>query len=277
MTRGISLRKLEEFHNGEKSQFSVIYGPSKINCQKENESMLLVLDSSFNPPHYGHYTLIERAIKRYSGTSNVDISVLLLLSVKNADKGEKPATFDKRLDMMNLLSQYIHNEFPSLEPIVAVSKSAKFVDKSIGIRVNLFETGKIVYLLGFDTITRVLDPKYYVPQTLEEAMDDFMSHTGFFCLTRGEEGDKDDSEEFIKQTKYVDDISSGVFEPSIPRKWGSNIQIEVNNNSYCSISSSQIRKSLIQKDYTSVEGKLPASILEYIIESDREAKSSIFI
>ncbi|KAG0668307.1 hypothetical protein C6P45_004815 [Maudiozyma exigua] len=272
----ISQRKLEEFRSDENSRFSIIYGPSKINSEQK-ESILLILDSSFNPPHYGHYTLIKRAIESYNTTSNVDISVLLLLSVKNADKGEKPAAFDKRLDMMELLSDHIQGEFPSLNPTVAVCKSAKFVDKSISVRNVLFEKGKIVYLLGFDTITRVLDPKYYVPQTLEEAMGDFMTHTRFFCLTRGEEDDKTDSQEFIKQMKYVDDISDGIYEPIIPRKWGSKIKIEVNNNSYCSISSSEIRRSLMQKDYASAKGKLPSNILEYIIESDKEAKSSIFI
>lgn len=277
MTGTISLKKLEEFRFDEKSQFSVIYGPPQIKCEEQKESVLLILDSSFNPPHYGHYTLIERAIKFHSGTPDVDISILLLLSVKNADKGEKPASFDKRLDMMNLLSHHIHSEFPSLDPIVAVSKSAKFVDKDAGIRNDLFAKGKIIYLLGFDTITRVLDPKYYVPLTLEEAMGDFMTHTGFFCLTRGEEDSKEDSEDFIQQTKYIDNISSGAYEPIIPRNWGSKIKIEINNNSYCSISSSEIRKSLIQKNYASVQGKLPSNILEYIIESDKEAKSSIFI
>lgn len=276
MAGSISQRKLEEFRRDESSQFSIIYGPSKIKNQQK-ESVLLILDSSFNPPHYGHYTLIERAIKLYSTTSNVDISVLLLLSVKNADKGEKPAAFDKRLDMMQLLSEHIHREFPALNPTVAVCKSAKFVDKSIGVRKVLFEKGKIIYLLGFDTITRVLDPKYYTPQTLEEAMGDFMVYTEFFCLTRGEEDEKTDSQEFIKQMKYVDDISDGVYEPIIPRKWSSKIKIEVNNNSYCSISSSEIRRNLVQKDYVSVKGKLPSNILEYIIESDKEAKSSIFI
>ncbi|SMN20107.1 similar to Saccharomyces cerevisiae YCL047C POF1 Protein involved in the filamentation pathway [Maudiozyma saulgeensis] len=271
-----SLIKLDILRNDTELEFSVVYGPPKIICENSNDNILLILDSSFNPPHWGHYTLIERAIQLYSQDSNVEVHVLLLLSIQNADKGEKPATFDKRIDMMHLLSQSLQDKFSNLTPTVAICKSARFVDKSNGVRKEMFTAGKIVYLLGFDTITRVLDPKYYLPQTLKEAMTEFMSQTEFFCLTRGEEG-QNNSQDIAKQAKYVESISNGDCEPIIPRKWGSKIKIEVNENEYCSISSSSIRKDLICREYRAVEKKLPNRILEYIKISDEKAKSSIFI
>ncbi|CAB4253341.1 similar to Saccharomyces cerevisiae YCL047C POF1 Protein involved in the filamentation pathway [Maudiozyma barnettii] len=271
-----SLTKLETFRDDTELQFSVVYGPPKIKCRNPKEHILLILDSSFNPPHWGHYTLIERAIESYGQEPNVEVHVLLLLSVNNADKGEKPAAFDKRIDMMYLLSKTLKDEFQNLIPTVALCKSARFVDKSSDVRKNLFEIGKIVYLLGFDTITRVLDPKYYLPKTLKEAMGEFMLHTEFFCLTRGEEG-KNDSQDIVNQGKYVEDISNGACEPTIPKEWGSKIKIEVNQNEYCSISSSSIRKDLMKRQYRTVENKLPYRILEYIRVNDEKAKSSIFI
>ena len=269
-----NLSKLHTFRGDEKATFTVVDGPTNINIEDANKSFLLVLDSSFNPPHFGHYTLIEKALEHYTKNDSTSVHVLLLLSINNADKNEKPATFDKRLDMMCLLSKHLTVNFPHIHPTVAISKSAKFVEKSNGIRDGLFTTGKIVYLLGFDTITRVFDPKYYVPQTVSDAMGEFMNHTDFFCLTRGSD-DASDSD-FDAQAQYASDISAGKYEPVIPSSWGTKISIVENLNKYNSVSSSALRKLLINGDYKEASKDIPAEIIDYITSADKAAGLSIF-
>ena len=266
--------KLQHFRNDESAKFAVIDGPTEISTQGSDEPFLLVLDSSFNPPHFGHYTLIEKALEHYTGSNSGSVHVLLLLSINNADKNEKPASFDRRLDMMSLLAKHLSHNFSNLSPTVAICKSAKFVEKSNGIRDDLFVNGKIVYLLGFDTITRVFDPKYYVPSTVREAMGDFMEHTDFFCLTRGSENSSDSN--LDEQAHYARDIAAGMYEPVIPSSWGSKINIIENRNKYNAVSSSALRKLLIKGEYEQASEDIPVEITDCIKAADEATGSSIF-
>lgn len=268
-----NLLKLNNFREDRSSALEVIDGPAKVCCEVGKQTRLLVLDSSFNPPHWGHYTLIERAIEFYRGKQDIKIHLLLLLSIKNADKADNPAPFDKRLDMMSLFSKCLTKDFNDMSATVAVTKFAKFVEKTDAIRKELFPSGPIVYLVGFDTITRVLDPKYYLPQTLAESMKDFMKQDEFFCLTRKED---DNGEDLAKQLVYAKDITDGLFESTIPREWGSKITVLLNSNKYCAISSSAIRKRLTNFEYDTVKNDLQSCIVNYIEKNDKEAKKSIF-
>lgn len=235
--------------------FQIVYGAEKL----ADHELLLVLDSSFNPPHSAHQNLVERAIKHYK---NQTLHVLLLLSVNNADKPPKPSTFDKRMEMMCLMSDTLKNE--NISSSVGITTCAKFVDKDKIIRQNFSAYSLITYLVGFDTIIRILDPKYYLPQPISEALKEFMTSTNFFCLTR------DAGSEVERQMKYCLDINQGLHEPTIPREWGSKIRLELNDEKYTSVSSSNIRDTVLNgctsKD---LQGKLPSLILAYVMDQEK--------
>lgn len=240
----------------QKLSFQVVYGANEVT----DAGALLVLDSSFNPPHSAHHNLIKRAMKHYHGRS---LHVLLLLSVNNADKSPKPATFDKRMEMMCLMANILEKE--NVSTSVAITTYAKFVDKDNVLRREFFNTGLISYLVGFDTIVRILDPKYYLPQSLSDALGEFMHSTNFFCLTRNSD------QEIEKQVRYCSDISRGLYEPTIPRAWGKKIQIELNDEKYNSICSSHIR-DLVLNGCTAeaLEGQLPLPILKYVMKETKQ-------
>ncbi|CAR29051.1 hypothetical protein ZYGR_0W00790 [Zygosaccharomyces rouxii] len=239
----------------QKLTFQIIHGVEKLTDPK----LLLVLDSSFNPPHSAHQNLVDRAVRHYK---NQSFHVLLLLSVNNADKAPKPATFDKRMEMMCLMADNLQTK--NISTSVGITTSAKFVDKDRIIREHFSSRGLISYLVGFDTIVRILDPKYYLPQSLSEALKEFMASTNFFCLTRNS------GPELDKQMRYCSDISQGLYEPTIPRKWGNKIQLEVNDEKYASVCSSNIREAVLNDCTTEdLQDQLPPSILEYIMRQGK--------
>lgn len=117
---------------------------------------------------------------------------MLLLSVTNADKRLKPgdATYEQRLEMMALVSQEMQlAEQPATNVCVAAIDEPTFVGKStklkdaisnrIGSLSNRGNDGlqmdlssgqrrddrgqefKLCFVLGFDTVTRLFEPKYY--------------------------------------------------------------------------------------------------------------------
>lgn len=265
----------------ETKKFTIVDGPERLTDENNaNDSILLILDSSFNPPHWGHYTLIKKSYEHYRTLyPDKQIDVLLLLSVQNADKDAKPATFDKRVEMMCLMARMITNSKPKSSCSVGLTIFGKFVDKDKVVRERFFNHGKIVYLAGFDTITRIFDPKYYVPDTPAVALNEFMKQTEFCCLTRYDDKSGADIEQlFITQINYSKEISEGKFEPLIPREWGSKVNVLMNDPKYSDVSSSSIRNVMVQMNGTdpmklaSLKELLPNEIIEYIIR-ESEVKS----
>ncbi|RBR19843.1 uncharacterized protein FIESC28_05449 [Fusarium coffeatum] len=121
---------------------------------------LVVLDSSFNPPTLAHASMARSALK-----SEGQQRLMLLLSVNNADKAPKPASFPVRLSMMEAMGRELLDE--GLEIDVAVTTMPFFHDKAKAIEESGFyatESGDQptqTFLAGFDTIVRIFNPKYY--------------------------------------------------------------------------------------------------------------------
>ncbi|GMG56526.1 unnamed protein product [Ambrosiozyma monospora] len=98
---------------------------------------LLILDSSFNPPHKAHASLIVQSLlHNYDppgtlGLATVNkFSVLLLLSINNADKKTaKPALFHHRVAMMFQLANELKKHYGVAVGVGLTDKSL-FVDKS---------------------------------------------------------------------------------------------------------------------------------------------------
>ncbi|KDQ24355.1 hypothetical protein PLEOSDRAFT_1046947 [Pleurotus ostreatus PC15] len=157
-----------------------------------------VLDSSFNPPTLAHLALANspRPKRRFTderdGATSDDLGLdydakLLLLSVRNADKvlKQRDASLVQRLEMMVLLAKDI--VCPASGPsdvdrsaesnvAVAIIDEPTFVGKSTKLLTFLrnrlagmseragssaMYEPKLTFLLGFDTLERLLSPRYY--------------------------------------------------------------------------------------------------------------------
>lgn len=238
------------------SCFKVVYSTENIPVSHQT-STLCILDSSFNPPHRGHLSLITKAVESSKGP----VSLLLLLSVKNADKLiPEPASFEDRLDMMCLFADHIHSNL-NIPVSVALTNHAKFADKSSVVTgwvnevIGEISEIKFSFLLGFDTLIRVFDPKYYNPVPISEALADFMKLNEFFCLTRTD----DKNNNMDAQHQYLQDVSEGRTE--LPAEWAGKIHLVEGDEKFLHVSSSSIRKNAAlqthnwQNDVTSTIGE----------------------
>jgi nicotinamide-nucleotide adenylyltransferase len=111
---------------------------------------LAVLDSSFNPPTMAHRRLLEQASERFACDHR-----LLLLAKVNADKGVFGAPLGHRVRMMELLAQDMGNTS------VGVTAHGRFVDKARALRQVFGRRTRLFFILGYDTVVRLFDPKYY--------------------------------------------------------------------------------------------------------------------
>ncbi|OUM51606.1 hypothetical protein BVG19_g716 [[Candida] boidinii] len=257
--------ELKKFLNSNLS-FKILFNSNPSGLILPLTNNLCILDSSFNPPHKGHFSLVKQCIlhnfNRDHNQQNISTinnkSVLLLLSVNNADKKSQPARFEDRLEMMYILAYKISNEL-GVSVSIGITTFAMFTDKSKEINsyinnLKINENGnvtysnniKLIFLMGYDTLIRVLNPKYYLPNSLKDSLSDFMENCDLFTLTRSsssefESPSHENNQEINSQFQYLQDIKENKIE-GIPKEWGPKIHLVNGDLNSISISSSEIRK-----------------------------------
>jgi nicotinamide-nucleotide adenylyltransferase len=111
---------------------------------------LLCLSASFNPLTVAHVWLIQEA-----GRIVPPNEVLLLLAKANVDKAVEGFPLERRL---SLLLRFAESR-PAFS--VAAVSHGRFVDKAQAIRPHYPRGTRLAFLVGFDTLLRLFDPKYY--------------------------------------------------------------------------------------------------------------------
>lgn len=134
-----------------------------------------VLSASFNPLTNAHIAIVERARSEYE----LD-EVLLVLAKANVDKQVFGATLAERLDM---LKHYCASH-PHLS--LAAASHGRFADKVIALQRLYPQNTEIFFMLGYDTLVRLFDPKYY--QDRDAELDSLFSECGFIAVNRDSMG-----------------------------------------------------------------------------------------
>lgn len=125
----------------------------------------LVMPGSFNPPHKGHISLGQAAVRAaermgYS-TRHEEIPVFMELSLTNADKPPiDPLTASERIQKFLQLED-LPNQWG-----VVLTRAPLFSQKVACLQDCIMERadgkdGRICFVIGADTLARLLNPKYY--------------------------------------------------------------------------------------------------------------------
>ncbi|KAF3389553.1 hypothetical protein F1880_003186 [Penicillium rolfsii] len=197
-------------------------------------TILYVLDSSFNPPTCAHLRIASSALLEQPGPGS---RLLLVLATQNADKLPKPAPFEDRLAMMELFAHDVRSHLAARDPSVsassiehlppvdiAVTKKPYFIDKAAVIEASDHYPPPVeqVHLIGYDTLIRIFNPKYYPPEhTLQPLNALFSQHRMRVTLRPGDDwGEKEEQENFVASLSRGDRDSEGA-----QREWAQKIQL----------------------------------------------------
>lgn len=147
---------------------------------------IAVLDASFNPPTRAH-----AALASLPRTSSQPFDALLLIfSVRNADKGRGragDASPIERLEMIELLAHELEAQHQQVvvalvdEPLVFAKSSLVHAHMHLSVPYRLY------WLVGSDTLTRVFHPRYYSSEAhLEACCERFFDTQGsrMICAER---------------------------------------------------------------------------------------------
>ncbi|KAF4431822.1 hypothetical protein F53441_13876 [Fusarium austroafricanum] len=220
---------------------------------------LVILDSSFNPPTLAHASMARSAL-RMDGEKRL----MLLLSVNNADKAPKPASFPIRLSMMEAMGRELLDE--GVEIDVAVTTMPFFHDKAKAIEESGFyktedgEQPTQTFLAGFDTIVRIFNPKYY-SEGIQSALRPFFEKCKVRVTTRPDEtwGGVEEQRAWLTKAR-VRDVGGS-------ETWVERVEMVQGREGDVDVSSSRVRE-IVKSGEGSLGGLVGPEVREWI---EREA------
>jgi len=241
---------------------------------------LYILDSSFNPPHLAHFRIAASALDSSDSTAPSK-RLLLLLATQNADKDHKPAALEHRLAMMTIFAEDLlrslskeRKEAGSITVDIGITKLPYFIDKSAAItssgiyQPDPSQTGEAsieqVHLIGYDTLIRLLDTKYYPPQqTLEPLQGLFQRHR--LRVTYRQADNLGSREE---QDAYLRGLKEGKMEyKGGRREWaGKIVMVAGKQAGDQAVSSTRVREAAEEGDKRLVRELCTEGVARYILE-----------
>lgn len=229
-----------------------------------------MLDSSFNPPSRAHLTLARGAVVKDHGAAPARI--MLLLATVNADKAVKPAAFEDRLVMMSIMAQNLHDELAQTTsseavPIdIAVTKKPYFMDKAMDIdRSGLFaQDAQQVHLVGYDTLVRIFDSKYYPADQKLSVLRPFLSRHRLRVYYR-----EDGKVSRQDQRRYVDGIADGSrAKEGMRSEWAKMVELVDDAREVKGISSTKAREAYQRRDMEELRTLLGDQVARYVAENE---------
>jgi nicotinamide-nucleotide adenylyltransferase len=234
-----------------------------VNATAPQPKTLYILDSSFNPPSIAHLTLATSALRQSAPAEKSPYRLLLLFSTHNADKAPSPASFVQRIALMTMFAEDLSRSLKNAPHLlnagvadisidIGLTKEPYYSDKSVAIAHTsppAYSSSPIhVHLVGYDTLIRFCNPKYYpkYDPPLSALKPFFDAGHKLRVTQRPTDPSDESSSEFgtiEEQAKYLQDLKDGGqeragFEPA----WGRNIDM-VQAEEGVGVSSTRVRNA----------------------------------
>ncbi len=193
-----------------------------------------IFSGSFNPLTVAHTALMEQAISRFQ----LD-ELLLLLAKVNVDKGVFGLPLATRLVM---LKRYAEGK---RGVSVGASSHGKYINKVTALNIVYPPQTELHFLVGYDTLLRIFEPKYYTDFNAELRKLFLTCH---FIVANRAEADLETIENF-KTRPFV-------------RPYAQSISCIMLPEIYADISSTGVRQRLEQGN--SIEHLVPPGISEFL-------------
>lgn len=234
-----------------------------VNDTPTQPKTLYILDSSFNPPSIAHFTLASSALKNSAPLEKSPFRLLLLFSTHNADKAPSPASFVQRIALMTAfaedLSQSLKNgaissndDIRNVSIDIGLTKEPYYSDKSTAIAQATppvyVSNPRHVHLVGYDTLIRFCNPKYYPNHDppLSALKPFFEAGHKLRVTQRPTDASDESSREFgttEEQAKYLQDLRNGKQEAAgFQAAWADHIEM-VEAEEGVGISSTRVRNA----------------------------------
>lgn len=145
-------------------------------------------------------------------------------------------------------------------PLTAAGRRQQLGDKDVAV--------EQIHLIGFDTLTRLLDTKYYPPTHTLQPLQGLFGRHRVRVTRRVDDGDggQQHEEEQAKQTAYLRQLARGDREPEGgQREWAERIElVEGRREGEVAVSSTKVRDAVRRGDVRALRTLVPLGVQEWI-------------
>lgn len=161
------------------------YSVQRFDTGADIHPRVAVLPSAFNPPTLAHLRLLEL------GRTVEDVfTSAALLSTNNVDKGLYGAPLSDRIGMLLALRD------PHPDLVVLATNAARIMDQGATLQSQHPGVG-FDFVVGFDTLTRIFDPRYY-DGDMAASLEPFFRDHRLIAMNRAD-WTVDDVKEFLTE------------------------------------------------------------------------------
>ncbi|KAI9714352.1 MAG: hypothetical protein M1820_000313 [Bogoriella megaspora] len=263
---------LKDFQSSS-STISILRNINPPTSPSSSPRTLFILDSSFNPPSRAHLALASSVLTSPSSPYRYaqPWHLLLLFSTHNADKAPSPASFTQRIALMEIFARDLLSHLKQLNasttiPIdVAVTKKPYYTDKSTSIMESALYPSQPqhVHLCGFDTLTRIFEPKYYKSfDPPLSALEPYFDAGHRLRVMQRPDGEYGTAEE---QREYLEGLAEGrMEEQGGKREWAEKVEM-VEGEEGIGVSSTRVRRAAKGGDWKEVRRLCTEGVAEWVI------------
>ena len=143
---------------------------------------IIVFPGSFNPPTIAHLALLKQA-QHYSQSQPHPLLLYAAFSTLTVDKEhvQRPLLLDRVL----LLQHLLQTRLPRVG--ILLFNHGLYIEQAEGIRASFPRVKHIFFLMGFDKIVQILDPRYY--ENRDQSLHNLFALAHLLVAPRGDQGE----------------------------------------------------------------------------------------
>ena len=195
-----------------------------------------IFSGSFNPLTIAHIKLVEEARRQYQ----LD-EILLLLAKTNVDKDVYGLPLAGRMLILKLYAETQHCIS------IGVSSHGRYIDKASALKLIYPAKTELSFIVGYDTLVRIFDPKYY--KNPHEELQFLFSQCRFIAANR-EEADIHTIHQFLSQP--------------LLQAYHKNVDYLLFPDDYAEISSTDVRRRIENRQ--PISHLVPPIVAEFLAE-----------
>jgi nicotinic acid mononucleotide adenylyltransferase len=203
------------------------------------EGKIIVFPGSFNPPTLAHLALLKQAWQYARVHGPMHIYAALSTHVTDKESVQRPLL----LDRINLLETVLRKHVRHTG--IMLFNRGLYLEQAEAVHSAFSQVSKVYFLIGFDKIVQIFDPRYYKDRNV--ALTELFDMTEFLVAPRGEAG--------------ADAISMLLEQPE-NRQYAEHVHALPLSAAYRDISSTRIRQV-----FSVHEQDMPAEVQRFIHET----------
>ncbi len=144
------------------------------------EGKIIVFPGSFNPPTLAHLALLKQAWQFARVRGPMHIYAALSTHITDKEGVQRPTL----LDRINLLETVLRNHVRHTG--IMLFNRGLYVEQAEAVHSTFSQVTKLYFLIGFDKIVQIFDPRYYKDRDV--ALKELFDMAEFLVAPRGEAG-----------------------------------------------------------------------------------------